>query len=230
MRYAVLATDYDGTLAHDGMVSAATTAALDRFRATGRRLVLVTGREIEDLKRVCQVLDRFAWVVAENGALLYRPMDSEMRLLCEPANAALVDRLRVARVEPLSVGHAIVATREPYEHIVLETIRELGLELQVIFNKGAVMVLPTGVSKATGLCAALKEMETDASAVAGVGDAENDHALLELCGVGVAVGNALPMLKERAAIVTQNARGDGVSELIDRMIANDLADVAMRRF
>lgn len=229
MKHLVLASDYDGTLAHDGVLTDATAAALDRFRATGRQLLMVTGREIEDLKQVCLVLDRFDWIVAENGALLYRPTDGELRLLCEPANPHLVERLREARVEPFSVGHAIVATREPYQTVVLETIKELGLELQVIFNKGAVMVLPSGVNKATGLAAALKDMKIDASAAVAVGDAENDHAFLELCAVGVAVSNALPMLKERADLVMEHPRGEGVTELIDHIIRNDLADLTPRR-
>ena len=58
----------------------------------------------------------------------------------------------------MSTGRVIVATWEPHETIVLETIRDLGLELQVIFNKGAVMVLPAGVNKATGLAAALEQL------------------------------------------------------------------------
>jgi hydroxymethylpyrimidine pyrophosphatase-like HAD family hydrolase len=61
-------------------------------------------------------------------------------------------------------------------------IRELGLELQIIFNKGAVMVLPAGVSKASGLEAALALLELLPHDVAGIGDAENDHAFLRLCG------------------------------------------------
>lgn len=222
MRYNVLATDYDGTLAHDGVVSDSAVAALDRFRASGRILVMVTGREIEELKQVCPVLDRFEWVIAENGALLYCPEENKTRLLCAPPNEQLVARLRAARVQPLSVGHAIVATREPYETVVLETIKDLGLELQVIFNKGAVMILPTGVNKATGLRAVLKETKTDPRTVVGIGDAENDHALIELCGLGVAVANALPSLKKHADIVTNGARGDGVAELIDRIVASDV--------
>lgn len=228
MRYRILATDYDGTLAHDGVVSDSTVAALDRFRASGRLLVMVTGREIEELKQVCPVLDRFEWVVAENGALLYCPEENTTRLLCAPPNEELVERLRAARVQPFSVGHAIVATREPYETVVLETIKELGLELQVIFNKGAVMILPTGVNKATGLKVVLSEINTNCKTVVGVGDAENDHAFIELCGVGVAVANALPMLKERADVVTRGSRGDGVTELIERILTNDLADVIPR--
>ncbi|MFL6617157.1 MAG: HAD family hydrolase, partial [Povalibacter sp.] len=125
-------------------------------------------------------------------------------------------------VERLSVGRRIVATWEPYEHIVLQTIHDLGLELQVIFNKGAVMILPTGINKATGLTAALDELDLVASSAVGVGDAENDHAFLSLCGCSAAVANALPALKAEAEIILSRDHGGGVTELIDELIDNDL--------
>ena len=68
MRYLALATDYDGTLARHGQVDAPTLAALERLRATGHKLLLVTGREMDDLKRCFAELHLFDWVVAENGA------------------------------------------------------------------------------------------------------------------------------------------------------------------
>ena len=114
---------------------------------------------------------------------------------------------------PLESGHVIVATREPHEAAVIDVIRELGLELQVIFNKGAVMVLPSGVNKATGLAVALAEMNLSPHNVVAVGDAENDHALLGMCEAAVAVSNALPALLEQADLVTQNPAGQGVVEL-----------------
>jgi HAD superfamily hydrolase (TIGR01484 family) len=228
MRCKVLACDYDGTLAHDGILDDTTTSALDRLRASGRKLLMVTGRELHDLQSVCPVLDRFDWIVAENGALLYRPSDHFSQLLCPPASAALAQKLGEAHAHPLSVGRAIIATREPYETLVIELIKNLGLELQVIFNKGAVMILPTGVNKATGLRAALSQIEIEASNVVAIGDAENDHAFLSMCGIGVAVANALPMLKEHADIVTQGPRGAGVTELIDRILATDLAEIPAR--
>src|SRR5438067_12736811 len=89
-------------------------------------------------------------------------------------------------------------------------------ELHVIFNKGSVMVLPSGVNKATGLTAALAELGLAPEHTVGVGDAENDHAFLSLCGCGAAVANALPALKEKADLVTRGARGAGVTELIGR--------------
>jgi len=224
MRYHALACDYDGTLAFDGRVSGETLAALERFLASGRKLILVTGRGLEDLLSVFAYSNLFEWVVAENGCLLYRPASQEIKRLVDPPPERFITELHERRVEPLSVGHAIVATRQPHETTVLEVIRELGLELQVVFNKGAVMVLPAGTNKATGLAAALQEMSLSPHNVVGVGDAENDHPFLSLCECSVAVANALPMVKEHADFVTEGDHGAGVSELIDEIVTSDLRE------
>src|SRR3954462_9911523 len=205
MRYLALATDYDGTLATDGRVSPATLDALRKLRESGRRLLLVTGRVLPELLDVFPEIAVFDRVVAENGALLYEPKSKEEKLLCEPAPAAFIERLR-ARGVPLSVGRAIVATVTPHEAEELAAIKELGLELHVIFNKGAVMGLPGGRNKRVGPEAALAELQLSAHNVVGVGDAENDHAFLTACECGVAVANALETLKQRADMVTQTAR------------------------
>nr|MDQ3959822.1 HAD-IIB family hydrolase [Pseudomonadota bacterium] len=223
MRYLTLCCDYDGTLAHNGKVSDATLAALERVLASGRRLVLVTGRELDDLQAVFPQLELFERVVAENGALLYRPGNREERPLATRPPDRFIQALRERGVHPLSVGRVIVATWEPHEATVLEAIRDLALELQVIFNKGAVMVLPAGVNKATGLAAALEEMGLSAHNAIGIGDAENDHAFLSFCECSVAVANALPMVKETADFVTRGDHGAGVIELIDELLADDLA-------
>jgi hypothetical protein len=123
---------------------------------------------------------------------------------------------------PISVGRSVVATVEPYEHIVLEAIHQLGLEWHIIFNKGSVMALPSGVTKATGLSAILKRLSIRAEQVVGVGDAENDQAFLQMCGLSVAVANALPSVKESADLVTVGVRGAGVTELIEHLLADDL--------
>lgn len=223
MRYLALCCDYDGTIAHHGRVDESTLAALRQLRESGRKLVLVTGRELDELQTVFAHLDIFERVVAENGALIYRPETREERLLGEPPPQKFVTLLRERGVERISVGRVIVATWEPHESTVLETIRDCGLELQVIFNKGAVMVLPAGVNKATGLRAALAELNLSVHNAVGVGDAENDHAFLSICECSVAVANALPALKEKADIVTSVDHGAGVAELIEEMLADDLA-------
>ncbi|WP_129776733.1 HAD family hydrolase [Peristeroidobacter soli] len=229
MRYQVLCTDYDGTLAHHGVVDELTIDALARLRDSGRKLIMVTGRELNELISAFPRLDLFDLVVAENGALLYNPATQGQKPLCEPPPPQFVAALERRNVTPLSVGKTIVATREPYEKIALEVIRDLGLELQVIFNKGAVMILPSGVNKATGLQAALKELNLSEHNAVGVGDAENDHAFLGICECAVAVANALPAVQEKADIVTKSRHGPGVTELIEEMLRDDLSSRELTR-
>ena len=221
MRFEALATDYDGTIAHDGVVDQPTVDALIRARDAGLRLIMVTGRELSDLFNTFAHTDIFDLVVAENGALLYDPATKKVDLVAEPPPPGLVERLTAEKI-PISVGHSIVATIEPYEHQVLAAIRDLELEWHVIFNKGSVMALPADVTKATGLAPALAALGLTPERTIGVGDAENDQAFLRACGIAVAVANALPSVKEMAHLVTAGARGAGVIELIDKVLAGDL--------
>lgn len=221
MRFRALAADYDGTLAHGGIVAPSTREALARLKQTGRKVVLVTGRELGDLKSVCRELEIFDRVVAENGAVVHNPADGGVRVLGEPPPPLFVERLAERGIEPLSTGRVIVATKEPHEAAVLDVIRDLGLELRIVFNKGAVMVLPAGISKASGLGVALEELDLAAHEVVGVGDAENDHAFMKSCGCAVAVANALPTLKEEADLVLESSNGAGIVELIRRLIEDE---------
>jgi phosphoglycolate phosphatase (TIGR01487 family) len=222
MHFLVVATDYDGTIATDGNVDARTIDALERLRASGRKLVLATGRHLSDLCNVFPRLEIFERAVIENGGLLYDPATRREKFLCDPPNERFTSFLREHNV-PFSVGRSIVSTWQPHEKAVLSAIRELGLDLQVIFNKGAVMVLPAGVNKGTGLQAALQELGISYHDVVAIGDAENDIAFLKLAGCGVAVANALPSVKERADIVLDRPRGEGVVELAEQLLENDLS-------
>jgi hydroxymethylpyrimidine pyrophosphatase-like HAD family hydrolase len=229
MYFMGLATDYDGTVATNGRLDDVAAESLRRLKASGRKAILVTGRELDELKAVCPQLDLFDSVVAENGALLNDPARDEIQLLTEPPPADLVAFLQARGVAPLSVGRTILATWEPHQAAVLEGIRALGLAQEIIFNTGAVMVLPSGVNKATGLAVALAACGLSAHNVVAIGDAENDLAFLKACGCGIAVANALPSLKAAADLVTAGDHGAGVAELIDRVLAEDLRDVPVHR-
>ena len=228
VRYFALACDYDGTIALHGLVADPTLHALKRLRASGRKLLLVTGRNLDDVLHAFPHAQLFSRVVAENGAVVYDPETRELQSLAQSPPNDFVRELERRGVTPLSVGHVIVATWEPNDRIVLDVIREMGLELQVIFNKGAVMVLPSGVNKATGLRRALDALKLSPHNTIGIGDAENDHAFLEACECAVAVANALDSIKARVDFVTEADHGDGVVELIDRIVASDLTELSPR--
>jgi HAD superfamily hydrolase (TIGR01484 family) len=212
-----LATDYDGTLAENGRVTAPTIAAMRRFRESGRKLLLVTGRELEELLGVFPDVALFDRVVAENGAILYQPVDQVVRALAEPPPPEFVANLTARGVAPISVGRVVVATWQPHEEAVRQVIRELGLDLEVILNKRSVMALPRGVHKASGLLAAIQELGLLPGDLVGVGDAENDLDFLALCGFSAAVSNALDSVKAHADWITTGSHGQGVIELIERL-------------
>ena len=219
MRFQAVATDFDGTLADHGHVEGDTLAALTRLRKTGRKLILITGRELRSVREVFPELRLFDLVVAENGALLYHPSTGEERPLCQLPPARFLERLHRLGVSPISIGRGIIATVKPHDVTVQQVIQELGLALQIILNREAVMILPAGINKGTGLTAALAGIGVPSPAVVGIGDAENDHAFLRLCGFSVAVANAIPSLKERVNLVTAGDSGAGVSEILQKLIA-----------
>ncbi len=220
MDWKALVSDYDGTLARDGVVDDATVAALERVKRSGRRLVLATGRQV-DVAAVFPRIGLFDRVVAENGAVLFRPDTGESRLLAPPAEGRLVGRLRDRGV-PVWAGEVVIAVEAAHASLADEIIRELELPLRVILNRDSAMILPVGVDKASGAAAALADLGLSPRDAVGVGDAENDLPLFELCGLSAAVADALPELKERADLVTRGESGAGVRELIERLVADDV--------
>jgi hydroxymethylpyrimidine pyrophosphatase-like HAD family hydrolase len=223
-----LATDYDGTIATEGTVPPSTLAALDALRSGGFRLALVTGRILADLETVFPHLDLFDLVVAENGASLLHPSSREEVLLAPPHPPALIEELR-ARDVPHVRGRVVVATWDPHGPAAEEALRASGTRAHVSRNKEAVMILPLGCDKETGLRAALPRLGVALDEVVAVGDAENDLPFLDACGRAVAVANALPEVKARVDLVTERPRGAGVEELAERLLRGDLPRLRGRR-
>jgi hydroxymethylpyrimidine pyrophosphatase-like HAD family hydrolase len=225
MHFLALASDYDGTLADDGNITAATWGAVQRLQASGRKLILVTGRPFCNLLDILPRLEAFDGIVAENGAVLYCSAQRKTVQLSAGLPSSLVEQLQLRKVEPLWIGEVILATRTENAEEVFEAVRHLDFEVGLVTNNKTIMMLPAGVSKATGLAAALAELGIPAPRVVSIGDGENDSALFEFTGCGVAVANASTIVKKTADLVTEATGGEGFSELVDRVIATDLAEV-----
>jgi len=211
--YRALATDYDGTIASAGQVDDATVSALLTARRAGFHLILVTGRQLADLFTTFPRHSIFDMIVAENGAVVHDTVAAVTEAIAPAPPRPLVDALNAQRI-PFSTGQSIIATSDLHERAVRELVQHSGSGWSVVLNKGAVMVLPEGVTKASGLEAALNRLGIRPEETIAVGDAENDADLLRSCGLAAAVANALPSLKSIADIVTSRPEGAGVSELI----------------
>jgi HAD superfamily hydrolase (TIGR01484 family) len=225
MRFRLLACDYDRTVALKGVLVESSRRALREVSGTGRKLVLVTGRTLEELLNVFDDLDLFNLVVVENGGVLYNPRTREERALASSVRPELLAGLRRHEVEPLIVGRVVVSTAAENEATLMRVISETGLDLTVAINRDSIMVLPPEVDKGFGLRAALDELGEAASHVVAVGDGENDIALLEAAGVAVAVENAVEELKQRADIVLTAPGIEGIRELCTSLARHDLADL-----
>ncbi len=217
-RFQAIACDYDSTLAHQGRVQPETVEVLRHARAVGKKLILITGRRLEDLASVFSETSVFDLIVAENGGLLWRPTTKREEPLCAEPSEKFVAALALGQV-PLSVGRAVVATHRPYENRVQEVIDKLNLDLAITFNRESVMVLPRGIDKGSGIRAAFDRLEIEAPRVVGIGDAENDLPFLRLCGFSVAVANAIESLKSQVDHVTPLEDGAGVAKIIEELIA-----------
>lgn len=207
-----VAIDYDGTLADADRPHPQALAALAEARAVGRKVVLVTGRLLQDLRAAFPEADDYTDViVAENGAVLAR--GCEQRLLAAPLPAELGSALAAQGVA-VRAGQVLLACDGAAEPVVLAEVRRLGLECQLIRNRNALMVLPAGASKGAGLAAGLAELGLSCHNTAAIGDAENDHSLLAAAELSVAVGNAVDALKDEADLVMADADGIGVASFL----------------
>jgi len=228
MRYVALAAGFDGTLARDGRCDERCIEALRALAATGRKLILVTGRELRELLEIFPEARLFDYVVAENGAVMHRPATRESEILAQAPPEILLQELRRRHVTPLTVGSSIVRTVQANEAEVSAALRKLQLDFQLVTNPGALMMLPAGVNKASGVWAALRELGVSRHNLVAIGDGENDLALFEFAAHAVAVQNADPLVKRVANRTTLGARCDGFLELARDLIATDLADAAPR--
>jgi hydroxymethylpyrimidine pyrophosphatase-like HAD family hydrolase len=210
--FRAVAVDFDGTLTGSGYPGPGVLAALDQVQAGGLRVVIVTGRILAELEAVFPDAGEHAdLIVAENGGVLAR--GGQRRCLAAPVPAGLAAALS-RRGVACRRGEVLLACNGADEHVVLEEVRRLGLECQLIRNRAELMVLPAGVSKGTGLAAGLAELGISAHNAIAIGDAENDHSLLAAGELGVAVANAVSALKAGADIVLAEADGAGVASFL----------------
>jgi hydroxymethylpyrimidine pyrophosphatase-like HAD family hydrolase len=228
MRYVALAAGYDGTLARDGRCDEQCVEALRALAATGRKLILVTCRELRDLLEIFPEARVFDYLVAECGAVMHRPAARQSAILAQAPSEILVQELRRRSIGPLSVGSSIVTTDRAYENDVRDAIERLRLDSQLVANGNTIIVLPMGVNKASGMRAVLRELGLSAHNLVAIGSSEDDIPLLSLAEYAAAVKNAEPGVEQAVDRVTRGAYCDGFVEFARELMTSDLAHAPTR--
>ena len=227
MKLSVLALDYDGTFTRDDRPNGAVLAAVANARRRKVTVILVTGRILDDLRRVAGDLRIVDAVVAENGAVIHFPDTGQTTILAPPVPQAFVTRLGELAI-PFRVGQCLVEADADSAHRILDVIRELELPIVLSFNRSRVMALAQGVSKATGLGAALAVLRASARNTVAIGDAENDHELLRFAEVGAAVEWGSRSLQETADFVITGNDPSAVAAFIERTAAGGRVPIPAR--
>jgi hydroxymethylpyrimidine pyrophosphatase-like HAD family hydrolase len=210
VQFSVLALDYDGTIVQEGVLDPKVRQAIPEVQAQGVTVVIVTGRILDDLRQLIGDLRLADAVVAENGAVIAFPSSGRSIVLASPASDLMLMELRRRGIEARA-GACVIETSADHAHDVLDVVRTLELLPALLFNRGRLMVLPQAVSKATGLREALSVLRLSTHNAIGIGDGENDHELLGICEIGIAVAWGTAALVEAADVVIEGTGPQAVS-------------------
>jgi hydroxymethylpyrimidine pyrophosphatase-like HAD family hydrolase len=213
----ILACDLDGTLAEHGDVAVETWELLRQAKTAGLTIILVTGRILDTFTPTGPYAELCEAIVAEDGAVVYFPRRNRVVLPFGRLDSVLLERLEALDI-PFQRGTAIRATQVPHDQPILEILQEVGGGATVEYNRGAVMVLPPGATKGTGLLYALRELGFSPRNVIACGDAENDRSLFEVAEVAVAVANAAPKIQAQADVILSKPDGTGVRSLVNELL------------
>lgn len=226
----VIACDFDGTGAIDGHPAPELYAALAAARAEGIVTLLVTGRVLEDVQRACEEFLPFDAVVAENGAVVHLCGLGRKIQIGSPPPDRFLGELRAQGV-PFHTGNVVVGTWEQHANKLLEVIRRFGIDAQLVFNRGALMVLPSGINKAVGIRRALDELGRSERNLIAFGDAENDVSMLVDAEVGVAAQGSVPAISALADDSIAQPGGAGVALYMRKLLEQgSLVTAPARRF
>lgn len=224
----VMAFDFDGTLAVNGDVPPEVETALEQCRDNGHVLFLVTGRRYETVT-LGHLGSLFAGIVWENGAVLTHVASGETYLPFGQLDSRLLSAIEDADI-PFDRGLAIAATWTPHDQALWRILSSHGGSTSIEYNKGAVMVLPPGATKGSGLERLLTLCGLSPRNLAAFGDAENDLSMLTLAEVAIAVGDAVPAVIETADVVATQPGPAGVLEILKEYpLGGKFLDIPLKR-
>ena len=251
MQYKVLALDLDGTLTNNAkVITPRTKAALQAAADRGVRIVLASGRPtvgIEPLAKELELDRRGGCILSYNGGKIIDCKTGET-LVQHEFPPELIDPVctfaRYWNVMPLTYDAKGIVTEDaanPYvgEEAPINKLLLVGDPVDMphveelmqqkfagklsIYRSAPFFIetMPLGVEKSASLALLLKNMGLGPENLMACGDGWNDLPMIRYAGMGVAMGNAVPEVKQAAKYVTADNEHDGVGLAVEKFILED---------
>lgn len=211
--------DLEGTLMRPGEkeISQTLKDTLVEVKEEDIKLILVSDKDLEFMKKFHEKNPFWDGIVAETGCVVYLPTASRTITVKEEESRLIIEKFKEHGIKPKYRRSSVYlpgGEREKAQKI----IEEEGLNAHLQKNSTNSIVLPKGVSKKTGIFTCLKELEVEPEKSIYFGDAKNDIYTFELPGIKIAAKDADAELKEKADFVLERGYGTGIREFIKSRI------------
>ncbi|MDD6573086.1 MAG: Cof-type HAD-IIB family hydrolase [Thermoflexaceae bacterium] len=145
---------------------------------------------------------------------------------------AMLNRLNVCQVDDMrkhidyKVNKFILAGEPDYIQSIASDVKEKIGELATVCRSETTLleIMPRGVDKGSALAGFLQNIGIRREELLAVGDGYNDDTMIEYAGIGVAMGNAFPEIKNLADYVTCSNDEDGVALAIRKFAFGENVD------
>ena len=232
----IISMDFDGTLlTSNKRISNKTRNSLIKYKNKSYKIIGITAR---NLMSVNNILDTsiFDYIIINNGSDIYYvnedKIDNISSIDKETANIKDDNRSFVNYINELDEINNPISRI----NIFFETTKELEENKKLIentFNNITVVKMldtdnpntklwltinPKGINKLNALNKVCDILKCNLDEVIFFGDGENDLILIENVGIGVAMANAIDIVKEKASYITLSNDNDGIAEYLEKNI------------
>lgn len=222
MKYKILATDIDGTITDaKGRIHLQAVEWIRKLEEKGNPVILVSGRPLPYIESLSLYLGTSGPIIAENGAVA--KMNGEIFLFgsAEPAQKAISE---LQKVFPIQLDNdnpyrlVDISFKKNIEPQLLENfIKDQGFPVSLLITNVMYHLVDHQVSKGKTLLKIIQELNILPSETVVCGDSFNDLTLFEIGACNLAVANAEPALKTKAAHIAEYSYGEGFAQLMGKI-------------
>ncbi|NLZ48935.1 MAG: sugar-phosphatase [Clostridiales bacterium] len=180
----------------------------------------MTGKDLHRIYKLSQEHDLNIHAFDKNGRLItpkankYTDVEAEINKI-----QVQVEDFNNIKYDDKIIKVMIVDEPEKLDKLEKNMPKEYSADYSIMRSASIFLeFLKPGINKSIGLSVLSEHLNIAKEEIIAVGDADNDIAMIKYAGLGVAMDNAFPQVKEAADYITSSNNDDGVAEVIEKFI------------